>query len=112
MTIHRRDCSNALRYRNDSPQRLIEVEWGGAAETYPVDIRVVANDRQGLLRDISSVLANEKINVIAVETISDKQKNLAYMTLTAEIGGIGELSRILDKIGQLPNIIEVKRETH
>lgn len=112
VTIHRRDCSNALRYRNDSPQRLIEVEWGGAAETYPVDIRVVANDRQGLLRDISSVLANEKINVIAVETISDKQKNLAYMTLTAEIGGIGELSRILDKIGQLPNIIEVKRETH
>ena len=110
VSIHRRDCNSVLRQRNQNPQRLIEVEWGGAAETYPVDIRVVAVDRHGLLRDISGVLANEKINVIAVETLSDKQKHLAHMTLTVEIGGIEELSRILDKIGQLPNIIEAKRE--
>ncbi len=111
VSIHRRDCSSVLRQRNQNPQRLIEVEWGGVAETYPVDIRVVAVDRHGLLRDISGVLANEKINVIAVDTLSDKQKHLAHMTLTVEIGGIEELSRILDKISQLPNIIEAKRET-
>src|SRR3569833_2392707 len=108
----RRDCSNVLRYRNESPQRLIEVEWGGEQETYPVDVRIIAVDRHGLLRDITSVLANDKINVIAVQTRSDKQQHLAYMTLTMEIASVADLSRVLDKIGQLPNIIEVKRETH
>lgn len=112
VTIHRRDCSNALRYQNESPQRLIEVEWGGEQETYPVNVCIIAVDRQGLLRDITSVLANDKINVIAVQTRSDKQQHLAYMTLTMEIASIADLSRVLDKIGQLPNIIEVKRETH
>lgn len=112
VTIHRRACSNALRYRNESPQRLIDVEWGGEEETYPVDVRIVALDRQGLLRDITSVLANDKVNVIAVQTRSDKQSNLAHMTLTLEIGSIERLSRILDKIAQLPNMLEVKREMH
>lgn len=110
VTIHRRDCSNVLRYRNESPQRLIEVEWGGDEETYPVDVRIVAVDRHGLLRDITSVLANDKINVIAAQTRSDKQQHLAYMTLTLEIASIADLSRVLDRIGQLPNVVEVKRE--
>ncbi len=112
VTIHRRDCSNVLRYRNDNPQRLIEVEWGGSTQTYPVDIHITAFDRQGLLRDISSVLANEKINVIAVRTVSDKVEHIAYMTLTLEITGIDELSRALQKLGHLPNIIEARRERH
>lgn len=110
VTIHRRDCNNVLRYRNESPQRLIEVEWGGAEETYPVDVRIVAVDRHGLLRDITSVLANDKINVIAAQTRSDKHQHLAFMTLTLEIASIADLSRVLDRIGQLPNVVEVKRE--
>jgi len=110
VTIHRRDCSNVLRYQNDNPQRLIEVEWGGATQTYPVDVQITAFDRQGLLRDITSVLANDKINVIAVQTLSDKTEHVAYMTLTLEISDIDELSKMLQKLNQLPNIIEVKRE--
>ena len=110
VTIHRRDCSNVLRHQNDHPQRLIEVEWGGSTQTYPVDIHITAFDRQGLLRDITSLLANEKINLIAVQTLSDKKEHVAYMTLTLEISGIDELSRSLQKLNQLPNIIEAKRE--
>jgi GTP pyrophosphokinase len=110
VTIHRRDCSNVLRYQNDNPQRLIEVEWGGATLTYPVNVQITAFDRQGLLRDITSVLANDKINVIAVQTLSDKAEHVAYMTLTLEISDIDELSKMLQKLNQLPNIIEVKRE--
>ena len=64
----------------------------------------------GLLRDITSVLANEKINVIAVQTLSDKTEHVANMTLTLEISDIDELSKMLQKLSQLPNIIEVKRE--
>lgn len=110
VTIHRRDCGNVLRYRNHHSQRLIEVEWGGSSQTYPVDIHITAFDRQGLLRDISSVLANEKINVTAVQTRSDKAEHMAHMTLSLEIGGIDDLNRALQKLGQLPNIIEAKRE--
>lgn len=110
VTIHRRDCSNILRHRNDSPQRIIEVEWGGSAQTYPVDIRITAFDRQGLLRDITSVLANDKVNVIAVQTVSDKVEHLAYMTLTLEIPDIDALNKTLQKLAQLPNVIEAKRE--
>jgi GTP pyrophosphokinase len=110
VTIHRRDCSNVLRYQNDNPQRLIEVEWGGTTLTYPVDIHITAFDRHGLLRDITSILANEKINVIAVQTLSDKSEHVADMTLTLEISDIDELNKMLQKLSQLPNIIEVKRE--
>jgi GTP pyrophosphokinase len=110
VTIHRRDCSNVLRYQNDSPQRLIEVEWGGTTQTYPVNVHISAFDRQGLLRDITSVLANERINVIAVQTLSDKTEHVADMTLTLEISDIDELNKMLQKLSQLPNIIEVKRE--
>ncbi|HHM06371.1 MAG TPA: GTP diphosphokinase [Gammaproteobacteria bacterium] len=111
VTIHRRDCPNALRYANDSPERLIEVQWGGAGATYPVDIGITAYDRQGLLRDISAVLANEKVNVLAVHTESDRRENLARMSLTLEIAGLPELSRVLTKIGQLTNVVDVRRET-
>lgn len=110
VTIHRRDCSNVLRYQNDHSQRLIEVEWGGSTQTYPVNIRITAFDRQGLLRDITSVLANEKINVIAVQTLSDKEEHVANMTITLEIADIDELSKTLQKLGRLPNVIEARRE--
>lgn len=112
VTIHRRDCNNVLRYQNDNPQRLIEVEWGGSTLTYPVDIHILAYDRHGLLRDITSLLANDKINVIAVQTLSDKSEHVADMTLTLEISDIDELNKILQKLSQLPNVIEVKRERH
>jgi GTP pyrophosphokinase len=110
VTIHRRDCRNVLRYQNDNLQRLIEVEWGGTTQTYPVDVHITAYDRQGLLRDITAVLANEKINVVKVQTLSDKTEHVANMTLTLEISDIDELNKMLQKLSQLPNIIEVKRE--
>ena len=111
VTIHRRDCQNVLRYNNEAPARLIEVEWGRTKEsTYPVDIVIVAFDRHGLLKDITSVLANEKINVIAVNTVSDKKEHKAHMSITLEIKDLSQLSRILSQINQLQNIIEVRRK--
>jgi len=63
-----------------------------------------------LLRDITSVLANEKINVIGVNTHTDKTDYAAHMRLTLEIRDIGELSRLLSRVGQIPNVLEVKRK--
>jgi GTP pyrophosphokinase len=110
VTIHRRDCSNILRCREDCQRRLIEVQWGGSPHgVYPVDVRIEAVDRQGLLRDITAVLANEKINVLALNTRSHTSIHRADMSLTLEIGDMAQLSRVLAKINALPNVLQVHR---
>jgi GTP pyrophosphokinase len=112
VTIHRRDCPNVLRLKEGDRDRLIDVEWGMLPErVFPVDIAIQAYDRPGLLRDVSSVLANDRINVLGVNTYTDKKDMIARMELHAEVTDIGQLSKILSRIGQLPNIIEVKRKT-
>jgi GTP pyrophosphokinase len=112
VTIHRRDCPNVLRLQSDGRERMIEVSWGAHIEsTYSVDIQVNAYDRQGLLRDITALLSNEKINVMAVNTVTDKKDFMARMVLTLEIHDIGQLSRVLSKIDQLPNVIEARRRS-
>jgi GTP pyrophosphokinase len=109
VTIHRQDCANALRHHDEHNERLIEVSWGaqdGAA--YPVEVEVMAYDRAGLLRDITSLLANEKINVLGVRTLTDRQQ-LAHMTFTLEIPDIETLSRVLALLDQIPNVVGVRR---
>lgn len=111
ITIHRQDCANALRHHNEADERLIEVAWGGDSEqTYPVSIEVTAYDRGGLLRDITALFANEKINVLGVNTVTDKQQ-IAHMTFTVEIPSVGTLSRILALIDLVPNVYHVRRKT-
>jgi GTP pyrophosphokinase len=110
VTIHRRDCANILRLKQEDSERLIEVEWGSRqADTYPVDIEVLAYDRAGLLHDVTAVLANEKINMTSVNTYTDPRDHLAHLRLTVEISDIDELSRILTRIGPLPNVLKVHR---
>jgi len=112
VTIHRRDCPNALRLAGEERERMLEVEWGGSGSaSYPVDIQVIAYDRPGLLRDITAVLANERINVIGVNTYTDKEDHVAHMQLSLEIHDIAELSRVLSRIGQLPNVSEARRKS-
>ncbi len=111
VTIHRRDCPSVLRLDGENRARLIEVSWSSKTENaYPVDVHVEAFDRPGLLRDITSLLANEKINVLALTTYMDKHDLTARIELTIEITDIGQLSRVLDRIGQLPNVREVRRQ--
>ena len=110
VTIHRRDCTNILKLPAEKRVRLIEVEWSSASDgSYPVEIEVEAIDRSGLLRDVTSILANEKINVDSVNTLSNKGDNTARMTLTLEVADVDQLSRILNRIGQLPNVLEARR---
>ena len=107
ISIHRADCTNVLKHSNE---RLIEVSWNREqAETYPVDVSIIAYDRQGLLMDITSVLTDEKINVLGMNTLTDIQDHKAKMKLTIEVSGITQLSRLLSKLTQLSNVIEAKR---
>ncbi|SDM58013.1 GTP pyrophosphokinase [Franzmannia pantelleriensis] len=110
VTVHRQDCANILQLRLDEPQRVIEVEWGERARTqYPVDIEIEAWDRSGLLRDVTGVLSNDRVNVLSVNTLTDQDDGIARMSITVEVDGLETLGRLFSRIQQLPNVIDVKR---
>lgn len=112
VTIHRQDCANLLQLQTEEPQRIVEVEWGSTANNnYPVNISIQAWDRAGLLRDITTLLANEKANILLVNTLTHQEDNLAELKLTLEVNSLASLGKLLSKINQLPNILEVSR-TH
>lgn len=111
VSIHRQDCPNILQLQSDEPERIIQVAWGEAPQSlYPVDIFIEAFDRHGLLRDITALLDRERINISAMQTLSDKRKNTVDMQVTIEIKGFDELSRVLSKLNQLPNISYASRK--
>ena len=113
VTVHRRDCRNILALDERKQMRLIAVDWEREQRScFPVDIRIEAIDRQGLLRDVTNVLANEHINVLAVTTRSEPRNSRARMDLTLEVADISELSRVLDLVGQLRNVYDVRRLSH
>jgi GTP pyrophosphokinase len=104
-TIHRADCPNILRIKDR--ERLARVSWGEPKSTYPVDIRIKAYDRDGLLRDVSTVIAEENINMKQVHI--DVDENLATFDLTLEVGNIAQLSRVLTVLENLPNVMQARR---
>ena len=109
VSIHRKDCKNFLEMEKKAPERVIQTAWGTPEPdtVYPVDIYVLANDRQGLLRDVSDIFMREKINVIGVHTQSHKGQ--ARMSFTAEIASTDNLGTALQMIGEINGVIEVKR---
>ena len=111
VSIHRQECPNILNLKDENRARLIEVNWSEQEQqVYPVDIEVQAIDRQGLLKDIYSTLSNEKIDILATNTFSNRKSHTAVLHITLEITDIDQLSKVLSRIGQIPNIIEVKRK--
>lgn len=110
ITIHRQDCNNLEQAHVSRNERLIDVNWGESAhETYPVDLRITAFDRQGLLRDISQLLAQEKINLIKIESYTDATNSQVHMQLTVEIPNLHSLGRLIDQLHHLPNILTARR---
>lgn len=111
VSIHRQDCANILHANEKQKQRFLQVNWGTATkEHYLVDITVKAFDRNGLLKDVTSLLSNEKAHVYALQSQINKEDNTAFLKLTVEIDGIHGLSRLLSKLGQIPNVLEARRQ--
>jgi GTP diphosphokinase / guanosine-3',5'-bis(diphosphate) 3'-diphosphatase len=104
-TIHRQDCPNMLRIQDR--ERLVKVSWGENVRTYPVPIRIRAYDRQGLMGDITTLLNDENVNMIDVQVRITK--NLADLRIVIEVKDIAQLSRILARIENLPNVLEAQR---
>lgn len=104
-TIHRRDCPNMLRVKDR--ERLVQVSWGEPKTTYPVAVRILAYDRDGLMRDVSTVIADEAISMSQVKV--DVDRNEATFDLILNVDNIGQLSRVLTRIETLPNVLEARR---
>ena len=104
-TIHRKDCPNVLRVKDK--ERLVQVSWGEAKATYPVAVRILAYDRDGLMRDVSTVISDEGISMSQVKV--DVDRNEATFDLVLNVDDIGQLSRVLTRVESLPNVLEARR---
>jgi GTP pyrophosphokinase len=104
-TIHRQDCPNILQTRDR--ERLLQVSWGHVERTYPVPIKIKAYDRQGLVSDISILLSDENINIADVNV--NTNRSIADLRLVIEVKDLTQLSRILTRIENLPNVMEAHR---
>jgi GTP pyrophosphokinase len=111
VSIHSQSCANLARLSVKAPARVLAIDWGktGASE-FPVDIEVQAFDRRGLVRDVSAALADEKISIQGMSTVTDKRDNLAHMHISIAITGLAQLSKVLTRIAQLSNIISARRK--
>jgi GTP pyrophosphokinase len=108
VSIHRRSCRDLQRLAELQPERMIAADWGQQREgVFSVDIVVQANDRQGLLRDISEVLSREKINVTGVNTQS--KQHMAYMSFTVEISNLDQLQRTLALVREVEGVLTASR---
>lgn len=114
VVVHRRDCPNALRWQNEDNERLIEVKWQQSLNQknvlYTTEIQILAFDRPQLLVDISSVISQENINILATNTRTNKSDNKVTMEFTLEVNHLEQLSRALLKIDNLSNVMEVYRK--
>lgn len=111
VSIHRDDCANFKRLATANPERVIPVEWGtGGDRSFPVDVNVRAYDRRGLLRDISAVLADSKINIHSMNTLTHETDGIADMNLKITVHDLEELSRLLARIQGLSNVLSARRK--
>ncbi|MCL4393849.1 MAG: bifunctional (p)ppGpp synthetase/guanosine-3',5'-bis(diphosphate) 3'-pyrophosphohydrolase [Chloroflexi bacterium] len=110
ITIHRRDCRSVLEV--NERERLIAVDWHETEQTvYPVRVQVRAIDRSGLVHDISGVVAAEGINLASANADAGRKDGISIITATLEISSADQLTRVLNKIDRLPNVLEVRRVT-
>jgi len=115
VAVHRADCANFRHMAAQSAERVIAVAWGlprqGREAVYPVDVRIDAADRPGLLRDISEVFAREKINVIGVHTqsVRDTRGDTAWMTFTVEVADAARLRQVLHQVARVAGVRSARR---
>jgi GTP pyrophosphokinase len=112
ITLHRAGCRNLARLAARAPQRLLQVDWGRqAGRRYPVEIVVHAMDRRGLLRDITTVVAEERIDIRRLASQGDVAQGSADLSLRVAVGGLEDLTRLLARLSAMPGVISARRRS-
>ncbi|MDH3304442.1 MAG: bifunctional (p)ppGpp synthetase/guanosine-3',5'-bis(diphosphate) 3'-pyrophosphohydrolase [Gammaproteobacteria bacterium] len=112
VSIHRQDCGNFLGLNRRYPERIVEIGWGQQdAGAYPVDLTLHAFDRSGLIRDITSVLADDHANVIDLKSHTDKKSMQVVMDISIEISDLPTLSTAITRLEQISNVVSVRRKS-
>ena len=106
VTVHRKDCPNIA--NEDEKERLVKVEWGQTGQYYPVSIKIEAEDRVGLLRDMTALVSDEKVNIASVSSI-EHEDGITSLFLTLQITNIKQLSRLLTKLEKVIGVLSVSR---
>ncbi len=108
VVYHRKDCVNVINLPD--PERLVPVSWGAEAhETHPVPVRMIALDRVGLLKDVSTLLSDERVNILSVLTQTHDDRTVTLL-LTVEVESVNQLSRIMHRLESLRDVVEVRRD--
>ena len=105
VTVHRRNCPNIV--NEDEPERLVAVSWGKTEVKYPVRIQVRSMDRVGLLRDVTSLVSGENVNIASC--VSEEYDDVSIITLTVHVSGIDQLSRLFFKLESVNGVTGVTR---
>jgi len=106
VTVHKQTCPNVIHEKETA--RLIEVEWGIAKTIFPAKVQVEAWDRVGLVRDITTVVAEEKVNITSV-SFSNRDDHTTLTLLNLETSGLAQLSRMMERIEGVRGVISVNR---
>ena len=110
ISIHKADCEQLFELQSLNPSRVVEAQWGSyAGEGLSLTIRIIANDRNGLLRDVSAIMANEKVNVLSVASRIDAKRSLAIINMEIQMNNVAMLNKILARITLLDEVIEARR---
>jgi GTP pyrophosphokinase len=110
VTVHRADCPSLLRMSATKPDRVLKVEWTTTNGDNPsVELSVSAYDRRGLVRDISDVLAFERLSIEAMTTTTDRSAGTAHVSVTVAVSDVEQLARVLKRLGSVPNVIHARR---
>jgi GTP pyrophosphokinase len=112
VTVHRASCANLLRMRTLNAQRVLNVEWNlESGSLLPVRIRVEAFDRRGLLRDVSDVMALERLSIEGVNSDTDPNDRIATILMRTAVRDTEQLSRVLARLSAVPNVLNAQRVT-
>ncbi|HFQ5375321.1 TPA: GTP diphosphokinase [Vibrio vulnificus] len=110
ISVHRADCEQLEELRHHAPERIIDTVWGrDVVGSYMLTVRVEAMERSGLLKDITTMLANEKIKVISMKSRLDYRTHLNVMDFELEVTNIEVLTRIMKRVEQIKDVMLVKR---
>jgi GTP pyrophosphokinase len=111
VSVHKENCDQLQHLLSQHPERQIEVNWSEELKVgFETGIDIFCHDRTGLLRDITTVLANENVPLLGVNSLSDKNRQTALITISIEVHDLDTVSKVLTRLRQLKGVTDAKRK--